>query len=114
MPTSAASFARRPRMDSAISWTSRSGSGSDALMALRMVEELLQDDGRGEGIDVALLPGAARARLAKLRFRGGGGERLVHEQHVALVAAREAPRELAREPRHLVRGAVAVPGLPHH
>src|SRR6185312_6696154 len=107
MPTSAASFASLPRIASAISWTRRSGSGSDALMALRLVEERLQDDRGGERVHVALRRGA-RARLAQLALRGGGGERLVHHQHVAPVAACEAPGELPREARHLVRRAVRV------
>src|SRR5262252_8672480 len=113
MPTIAASFASLPRIASAIAATSFSGSGSDALMALGLVEKRLQDDGGGERVDVGLARGAG-AGLAKLGFRRGGSERLVDQHHLTLVAARQAPRELAGEPRHLVLRAVGMLRLPDH
>src|SRR5579862_413971 len=111
MPTSAASFETWPRIFSAISATSFSGSGSEALMALRLVEETLQDDGGGERVHVRLAP-RARARLAKLRFGGRRRERLVHQHDLELVASREAPRELPGELRDRVLRSVRMSRLP--
>src|SRR4051812_18065176 len=113
MPTMPASGDTRPRMPATSSRTSASGSGSLLAMGFRGVEVALQDEGRGERIDVPGLAGA-RARLAQLRFGARRGERLVHEDDGYAVARGEAARELLREARDLVRRAVGMAWAPDH
>src|SRR6185437_2759375 len=98
MPTSAASGASLPRICAASSPTRLSGSGSEALMGGRIVEIALQDEGRGERIDIALAR-CPRARRAQPRLRLGREERLVHERDREPMARGEAPGELLRELR---------------
>src|SRR5258706_8683508 len=113
MPTSAVSAAILPRISPAMARTSSSGSGSDMVAAFRLVEVALQDDRGGERFDVGLAR-PARARLAQLGLRGGGGERLVPHPPRHLVARGEPARELLRELRHGVLRAVGVVRLADH
>src|SRR4051812_39474385 len=112
MPTMPASGEMASRMRVASSCTSDSGSGSLLAMGLRGVEIALQDEGCGEGIDVAGLS-RARAGLAQLRLGGGRGERLVHEDHRKAIACRQPPREFLRQPRDRVRRIVGVARAAH-
>src|SRR5438132_5493981 len=105
MPTRPASAARRPRICSAIARTSSSGSGSEAAMALRIVEEALQYERGRERVDIGARS-AARAHLAQARLRGGGGERLVDHDHWCRVARREPARELFAQRGDRVLGTV--------
>src|SRR5687768_9563420 len=99
-----------PRIRSASSRTSRSGSGSKALMLARLVEKALEDDGGGGRIEVARIA----ARFPQHRFRLDRAQRLVHEEDGRGEARGKAARELRRERRDAVRRSVGMPGASDH
>src|SRR5258707_15044847 len=100
MPTSAASGAILPRIASAIARTSFSGSGSGMGAGLcGMVEVALQDDRRGERVDVGLASARA-ANRAQLLLGARRRQGLVDERDGEAVARGEPAGELRGELRH--------------